>query len=245
MILVVDIGNTQVKWATTSGDIWVTQGQCPLSAMDKLSLYWSDLTAPNSVGSSNVAGEEAGAAVDKAIRLWNIEPYWVEAKPEQCGVINSYAQSNQLGPDRWAAVIGAKTLQMGNLVTVCSGTATTIHGVTEGGVFIGGLIIPGYDLIHQSLGSNAAHLSDAEGQFSNFPVTTRDAITSGAIRATCKTIESFCDDMEASGYDDVKIILAGGAAAKIRDGFLRPVIQQDDVILLGLREIAKSLKKKM
>ncbi|MDC1311635.1 type III pantothenate kinase [Burkholderiales bacterium] len=240
MILVIDIGNTQVKWATTFGDVWATQGQCPLFDVDKLPLYWADLTVPEAIVISNVAGAEAEAAVEMAIRPWKIEPYWVAAKANQCGVINSYDKPSQLGPDRWAAVIGAKTLRMANVVMVCSGTATTIHGLTEDGVFIGGLIIPGYDLIHQSLGSNAAHLSDAEGQFSNFPVTTRDAITSGAIRATCKTIESFCDDMEASGHDDVKIILAGGAAAKIRDGFVRPVIQKDDVILLGLLEIAKS-----
>ncbi|MBL6736905.1 MAG: hypothetical protein ISP76_07405, partial [Burkholderiales bacterium] len=90
-------------------------------------------------------------------------------------------------------------------------------------------------------GSNAAQLSDAEGTLSTFPLTTRDAITSGAIRATCQTIESFCDDMEVAGYDAVKIVLAGGAADKVRGGFVRPVIRQDDVILLGLLEIAKSL----
>ena len=241
MILVVDIGNTQVKWATAVGDAWVTQGQCPLSAIAKLSLYWSDLSEPAAIVISNVAGVEAASAVDMAIRPWNIEAYWVEAMPSQCGVVNSYAKPSQLGPDRWAALIGAKTLNLGNVVTVCSGTATAIHGLTQAGVFIGGLIIPGYDLIHKSLGSNAVQLSDAEGTLSTFPLTTRDAITSGAIRATCQTIESFCDDMEVVGYDAVKIVLAGGAADKVRAGFVRPVIRQDDVILLGLLEIAKSL----
>ena len=56
MILVVDIGNTQVKWATTLGDGWLVQGQCPLEAIDKLSLYWSDLSVPTKVVISNVAG---------------------------------------------------------------------------------------------------------------------------------------------------------------------------------------------
>jgi type III pantothenate kinase len=241
MILVVDIGNTQVKWATRAGDIWVTKGQCPLPDIEKLSLYWSDLSVPAVIVISNVAGVEAATAVEMAIQPWNLEPYWVEAMPNQCGVVNSYAIPNQLGPDRWAAVIGAKTLKLGNVVAVCSGTATTIHGLTHAGVFIGGLIIPGYDLIHKSLGANAAQLTDSEGSLRDFPLTTRDAITSGAIRATCQTIESFCDDMEAAGYDDVKIVLAGGAADQIRDGFDRPVIEQDDVILLGLLEIAKSL----
>ena len=49
MILVVDIGNTQVKWATTLGDGWLVQGQCPLEAIDKLSLYWSDLSVPTNI----------------------------------------------------------------------------------------------------------------------------------------------------------------------------------------------------
>ena len=95
--------------------------------------------------------------------------------------------------------------------------------------------------MHRSLSSNTAKLSEAEGELSIFPVSTRDAITSGAIRATCKTVESFCDDMELAGYSDVQIVLAGGAASKLRDGFVRPFINRDDLIFLGLLKIALSL----
>ena len=241
MILVVDIGNTQVKWATTTGGGWLVQGQCPLEAIDKLSLYWSDLSVPTKVVISNVAGSRVELVVESAISSWNIQPYWVEANSEQCGVKNSYSIPNHLGPDRWAAVIGAKSLNLGNVVAVCAGTATTIHGLTSEGIFLGGLIIPGYDLVHRSLSSNTAKLSETEGEFSIFPVSTRDAITSGAIRATCKTVESFCDDMEAAGYSDVQIVLAGGAASKLRDGFVRPFINREDLIFLGLLKIALSL----
>ena len=77
--------------------------------------------------------------------------------------------------------------------------------------------------------------------FSRFPVSTRDAITSGVIRATCKTVESFCDDMEAEGYGNVQIVLSGGAAFKLKNAFVRPVINREDLIFLGLLKIALSL----
>ena len=241
MILVVDIGNTQVKWATTEGDGWVVQGQCPLKAIDRLALYWSDLSAPTKIVISNVAGSKVASAVDSAMSFWSVLPYWVEANKEQCGVKNSYLIPHHLGSDRWAAVIGAKSLNLGNVVAVCAGTATTIHGLTSEGVFLGGLIIPGYDLAHRSLSSSTAKLTEAEGSFSRFPVSTRDAITSGVIRATCKTVESFCDDMEAEGYGNVQIVLSGGAAFKLKNAFVRPIINREDLIFLGLLKIALSL----
>lgn len=241
MILVVDIGNTQVKWAVTSLDGWLVQAQCPITAIEKLSLYWSDLPVPSAIVVSNVASSTATSAVNLAASQWDVNPHWIEAKREQCGVTNSYASPEQLGADRWAAVIGAKSLNLGNVVAVCAGTATTVHGLTQAGIFLGGLIIPGYDLLHQSLGANAFRLLDAEGQLSTFPISTADAITTGAIKTTCATIESFCEDMEKAGHHNVQIVLAGGAAKKIRREFTRSILHKEDLILLGLLEIAKSL----
>ncbi|MEK9867833.1 MAG: type III pantothenate kinase, partial [Betaproteobacteria bacterium] len=90
MILTVDIGNTQIKWAVFVSGKFSLFGRCPLSSVKKLPLYWKDLPNPEKIVVSNVAGEVAAEAIVAAITNWDINPYWVESQPLQCGVTNSY-----------------------------------------------------------------------------------------------------------------------------------------------------------
>ncbi len=241
MILTVDIGNTQIKWAVFASGKFSLFGRCPLSSVKKLPLYWKDLPNPEKIVVSNVAGEVAAEAIVAAITNWDINPYWVESQPLQCGVTNSYDEPRQLGSDRWAMLIGSHSLGMGNVVVVCAGTATTIHGLTADGKFLGGLIIPGYELMHQSLGKNADLLQSDEGAVTVLPRSTQAAITSGIVKATCTTIDSFCDDMARSGHEPDKIILSGGAAEKFSKSLSLPVIVEDHLVMKGLLEISRDI----
>ena len=104
-------------------------------------------------------------------------PVWLVSQPEQCGVKNGYRNPAQLGSDRWAAMIGARALSGGKptLVVVC-GTAATIDFVNAGGEFTGGVILPGVGLMIRSLHEGTAALPDADGQFTDHPQQTVDAI---------------------------------------------------------------------
>lgn len=237
MILAVDIGNTQIKWAELLDTKIVSRGQCPVESSRKLGLYWSDLSPPKVAVISNVSSAEVRDDVERAVKDFDVSPYWVKSRREQCGVKNHYIDPKQLGSDRWAAVIGAKSLDLGNTVVVCMGTATTIHGLTKDGDFVGGMIIPGYDLMHQSLGSTAALLSSSEGEHVVFPRSTKDAITTGVIKATCGAINSFCNEMEVAGFRSIQILLVGGAVDKMEAYLERPFQVRDDLIIRGLLEI--------
>jgi len=52
-------------------------------------------------------------------------PVWIKAKRRECGVTNGYRQPDQLGPDRWAALIGAWSILRGPCLVV---TAALHHG---------------------------------------------------------------------------------------------------------------------
>ncbi len=105
------------------------------------------------------------------------------------GVVNGYDNPAQLGADRWAALIGARGLHAGPALVVMAGTATTVDCLDAQGVFRGGLILPGLDLMRRSLARNTAGLPEACGGYRVLPTNTDDAIVSGCIAATVGAIE--------------------------------------------------------
>jgi len=239
-ILAVDAGNSRVKWALHESSGFVREGACAIDGLDVLDLEWDAIAQPDAIVIANVAGEVIGAQIAQACKRRGRLPMWVKGQATQCGVINGYIDPGQLGPDRWAALIGANALSLGNCIVVCMGTATTIDALTGNGEFLGGMILPGIELMHVLLNENTARLGRQRGETVSFPRTTPDAITSGAIRATCGAIEYMHDEMHNAGHRDVAFIVTGGAAAAFVSVYERPVLLRDRLVLEGLVCIAKS-----
>nr|WKF58107.1 Type III pantothenate kinase [Paraburkholderia busanensis] len=83
----------------------------------------------------------------------------IRARETQCGVTNSYTTPHALGSDRWAGMIGAHAAFPGeHLLIATFGTATTLEALRADGVFVGGLIAPGWTLMMRSLGEHTAQL---------------------------------------------------------------------------------------
>jgi hypothetical protein len=115
-------------------------------------------------------GVAANVAARRWARRWPRWPrsacrcYWAKSQSAQHGVRNLYERPpEQLGADRWAALIGARALLGSTCLVVCAGTATTIDRLDASGLFRGGLILPGYDLMRAALAANTAQLPLAEG----------------------------------------------------------------------------------
>ena len=92
---------------------------------------------------------------------------------------------------------------------------------------------------HEALDRGTAVLRSTEGDFREFPQSTPDAITSGAIQACVGAIERLRAAMTARGTPPGLIILSGGAAAEISGALcLRHVLNQN-LVLDGLALIAR------
>ena len=128
---------------------------------------------------------------------------------KQCGVRNGYSSAAQLGSDRWAALISAWHMVSGKCLVVNCGTAITIDTLSGQGEFLGGLILPGVELMQRSLVAATDQLKSEQGEYAPFPLNTADALFSGAIQACCGAIErqyTLLDD------DGAPVVLSGGAA---------------------------------
>lgn len=238
MILAVDAGNSRVKWALHDGRHFVRDGRVAYADLEALDAQWSSLPAPSSVVIANVAGDEVGQRLRTFTARWQAAPRWVISVRSQAGVTNRYDEPSQLGVDRWAALIGARRFCSDACVVVNAGTATTIDALDAKGEFIGGIIVPGFDLMHESLAANTARLSAERGKFAPFPRTTSDAITSGAIQALCGAVERMRDAMLAAGHREPELIFSGGAGELVAPHMGRPVRVVDKLVLEGLVQIA-------
>lgn len=233
MELLIDAGNTRIKWALVRGGEWVQHGVLPTGRADELPQCFSAIRGVRQIWVSNVAGEE----VARHIRNIGTEQFhFVVAREMQCGVRNGYADPSQLGSDRWVALIAAWRLIGGSCLVVNSGTATTIDALSATGEFIGGVILPGVDLMQRALCGAAAHLKPAQGMYAAFPRNTADALFSGAIQASCGAIQR---QHALLGDDNAPVMLSGGAAAQLHAHINLPVRMVDNPVLQGLLLIAQ------
>ena len=238
MILAVDAGNSRVKWALHDGRHFVREGLAANDDLDSIDAQWAGLPAPDSIMIANVAGEAIGKKLEKYCARWRSALRWASSVRSQAGVSNCYDDPAQLGVDRWAALIGARRLISGSCVVVNAGTAVTVDALDAQGRFIGGIIVPGFDLMHDLLASNTARLSSQRGNFTSFPRTTRDAISSGAIQALCGAVERMRAEMLSAGQHDPELIFSGGAGDLVARHMGRPVRVVERLVLEGLVRMA-------
>lgn len=138
-----------------------------------------------------------------------------------------------MGVDRWCALIGARSLSAGHCVAVMAGTATTIDSLDGAGNFLGGLILPGLDLMRRALARDTATLPLATGKYAAWPRATDDAITSGCLEAQVGAIER-----AVARLGDAVCLLSGGAAAAIGEHLDVPHRRVDNLVLEGLLRLA-------
>lgn len=238
MILAVDAGNSRVKWASHDGRAFAQDGWVALGDIRGLAQAWKPLAPPARIVVANVAGNEVRDALHGMFGRWDSEIIWVTGQRNQCGVSSLYEDPAQLGPDRWAALIGARHLAKGACVVVNSGTAMTVDALTAAGEFLGGLIVPGFDLMHQSLASSTALLSAEQGRFVAFPRNSADAITSGAIQALCGAVERMRNEMIDAGHGEPAVLIGGGAGGVLAEHLRMRARFVERLVLEGLVCIA-------
>jgi type III pantothenate kinase len=237
-MLLVDAGNTRVKWAlaregAAPGE-WLADGAVTHAELETLQAAWAGHGVQRAVV-SNVAG---AAMRERLAQLLPVaEPLWFAAQAELAGLRNRYRNPTQLGADRFAAALGARTLAPGKaLVVATCGTATTVDAVSREGEFLGGMILPGLGLMLDSLARGTAQLPATSAETAPPPVfadNTLDAIRSGCVSAQAGAIARAFTALPAE-----LCMLSGGAAAHVAPSLALPYRMLDNIVLVGLHAAA-------
>ena len=246
MLLLIDIGNTRIKWARFEQGKLQPQAAAPHAD-------WSAATFVETVlhsGSrcdrvlvSNVSGPRMADIVRSAVaQAWQVEPEFVTSSATAAGLRNAYPQPQQLGVDRWLAIIGAHALARGALCVVSVGTALTIDGVAADGRHLGGVIVPGPDLMVSSLLRNTSDIAQRaqHGTASNalFADNTLGAIQQGAEHALAALVERTVGVMRHTLEEMPTVIMTGGASARVEKLLGLPYRAVPDLVLRGLAVLA-------
>lgn len=160
MILLLDIGNTRVKWA------WLEEfglGASSAAAHDTTQRAWqaeieADGRVPHRIVVSNVAGAAVrDVVVDWAVGHFSLAPEVLVSERDAFGVRNAYAKPEMLGIDRWLALVAARRASTRPTCVLNAGTALTVDALDGDGRHLGGFIVPGLQLLNDSLSqANAA-----------------------------------------------------------------------------------------
>lgn len=237
-ILAIDAGNTRIKWGWAEEGRWVRASWLATAEARTLGAALQGLPMPDRTVVSNVAGSAVGEDIASALAFSGAVPLWIQSESNRCGVRSGYDDPGQLGSDRWAALIGAWHLFRGPCVVANAGTTLTVDALTGDGLFLGGLIVPGIDLMRAALAGNTAQLALQEGSFTYFPARTGDAIMSGAINALAGAVERMLRYMAEAGEADALVVLSGGGAAPLAARLNARVEVVDNLVLEGLACIA-------
>jgi type III pantothenate kinase len=246
MILAIDAGNSRVKWGwldplAAAGPQWSSIASVSLiefaASSDHVNPFSITHESPDSIVISNVAGDGAKTLLVNWTSIFDAEPLWLRGEAERCGVKSRYERPEQLGPDRWAALVAARGLHNGATLVVNAGTATTIDMLSADGTFLGGAILPGAELMRFVLHEHTGRLPLEEGMFRDMPRNTVDAIETGCRHAQAGAIERMYRafrELDASPL----CIVSGGAGRSIADELSMPRRYVQNLVLDGLARIA-------
>jgi type III pantothenate kinase len=245
-MLLVDIGNSRVKWATYD------HGQLGVQSASAYSSWtiddWRRALFPtpgvDDVLVASVAGEAGAALLTEATRLETGKPaVFVATSREAGGVRNAYPEPRLLGVDRWLAAIAAYRLARGACCVADVGTAATLDGVTGDGQHLGGFIVPGPELMMRSLWGGTSDLAShtatsgaAAGAL--FADNTRDAIERGCALAVAALVDRAVAEMTRRLGSMPALMLTGGGASRIEGLIETPARHVPDLVLRGLAVIA-------
>lgn len=239
MILCIDSGNTRIKWGLHQDGRWLASGAVAQGEAASLGELLRR-PAPDKVMLANVAGAPAALAIRSALASWAERFVDARSSARAGGVTNHYENPRQLGVDRWSALIGARHLTGQACLVVMLGTATTIDTLDANGNFLGGLILPGLDLMRRALARNTAALPLASGRPVANPKNTDDAIVSGCLEAQAGAIErAFARIAEQPG---ALCLISGGAAGQILPCLTVPHRAVDNLVLEGLAHLANPVE---
>jgi type III pantothenate kinase len=247
MILVIDVGNTRLKWAwlTNTG---LSDQQAVVHRDAKPGIWTTALfdsgQRPQRVLVSNVAGPAMAKTLARLTRKnFRVDIEFVTAGREFHGLTSGYLDPSLLGADRWLGLIGAWTKARTALCVVDAGTAVKVDSVDSNGQHLGGLIAPGIHMMREVLMSNTSDI--AKAAFNSTPSlagvlanNTIAAVSRGAVFALAGMADRACEVIEQSTGTRPKLFITGGDASMISGTIRTRGEIVPDLVLRGLAEIA-------
>lgn len=216
MRLLVDAGNTRMKWRLEQGGVAIDEGWSVLTNEDPLARLDDYLGSVSRVAVSTVVCEDVRLRLLSYLEQKTSAPvrfYWAEA--ERFGLHNSYDDPRSMGADRWHGMCGAWKLLGRGCAVVDAGSAITVDYVSHEGMHLGGYILPGLSMMLRSLKTDAARVDFEEGGVSlpHLGKSTAECVHQGLSWLSLAMLRQIESDRVSLGLAEV--VVTGGDAARL------------------------------
>ena len=247
-VLLVDIGNTRIKWARLDGERLGDRHAAVHSAWhaaDYARRVLGRRAPPERMLVSSVAGSKVDSALAAAARAAGTRAQFVTTPRRGGGIRVAYAEPWRLGVDRFVAAVGAHRLfPRVALCIVGAGTALTIDLVGPDGRHRGGAIVPSPELMVETLLSRTQGIrrraqGGKTGRGRLFGHSTREAIVQGSRYAAAALIDRAVEEAHPLLGRRPLVVLTGGGAAAVRSLLHSACVGVPDLVLRGLAALAQ------
>jgi len=240
MDLLIDIGNTNLKW--TCGEYGSLEAMRIIrhhgGFLIDLPAAWEQLPPPERILVSNVGGTKLARTLERVCRsYWDRDPLFVTPQPKAFGVTIAYERPEQLGVDRWLALIAAYRICQGPVLVVDAGTAITYDLLLGDGSHLGGLIMAGIEMMRARLiAGTRIPWVELEPTESAVPwaTDTGAAIAVGLVQAPAALAERLFKRLTEQAGRTPQCILSGGDAERLISALHLPIQHRPDLVLQGL-----------
>ena len=161
MILQIDMGNSRIKWRVKTQLASLASGYLPSDSDYSLLLqgiepYKAQITRAFVASVQSVQQNQRLAA--SLLTQMGVECEFASSQPSCGDVVSGYETAQQLGVDRWSAIVAAYSQARQACVVVSAGTALTVDLVAANGRHLGGYIAPGLALHTSGLQLSTARI---------------------------------------------------------------------------------------
>lgn len=236
MNLIVDIGNSRVKWAEFKDDVLVKK-YYSLSNNDDI---------PENVLKKKYKCIMISATGKFSPKVFSqLVPLSDEILQMDCNtpipIILEHYTPKTLGLDRKAACVGASVIYPNrDCLVFDAGTALTIDLLLKDRGMVGGNISPGLSLRFEALHNFTENLPLlSSGNYkSDLGKSTKDSIINGVQQGILREVEAYICEYKAK-YPEMLTIITGGDAHFFVKNLKSSIFVQPDIVVIGLNRILK------
>lgn len=240
MKVLVDFGHSRCKWALLADDglqdvqFYSYGGKEPVQCIVEILQLFALRTEIHVV---SVLGERFNQEfAKKAHDLFQVKVHFYFSRAEKYEVLLSYAQPGRYGADRYAALLAAHFAFNGKKIVVDCGTAITVDAIDQQGVHLGGVIIPGVELMSSALAEKATgiEISNQVESAECLSTDTQSAVYSGSLLSLRYGLPGIIDEIQQR-IGQASVIASGGAAAALLNLPDERYIERPNLVLEGIK----------
>lgn len=237
MRLLIDAGNTRLKWQLDQQGAVIQRGTCLFAGQQWLDDLAPHVGAIDRIAVSTVVSEARRCLLAEQLQqISNADVHFYWSETSRGGLRNSYPDVSKMGADRWHAMYAAWQQRPDGFAVIDAGSAITIDYVAADGAHLGGYILAGKQMMLRSLQHDAARIGfeSVDAGAGEPGTSTTECVQHGIVWLWEALAQRLTDDCARFGLR--RVLCTGGDAPLLLTAGL-DAEHEPDLVLAGLAAI--------